>query len=86
MNSDDIHLNDIADMVAIQLGRLEVGLDDDLYGDLGAESMDLMHLAIAIEDRYGVFLPEEQLGTLATVRDLHTLTAETQKRTGGAGP
>ncbi|HMB91281.1 MAG TPA: phosphopantetheine-binding protein, partial [Rhodothermales bacterium] len=64
-------LNDILDMVALQLGQTKVQPDDHLYGDLGAESMDLVHLAIALEDRYQITLPEEDLADLRTVRDLY---------------
>lgn len=71
-------LDDIAAMVALQLGRTNAAPDDDLFGELGAESMDLMHLAIAIEDRFGVFIPEESLGRVATVRDLHMLAVESR--------
>lgn len=72
----DLTLDRIAEMVALQLGRASTSPDDDLYGDLGAESMDLMHIAIAIEDRFGVFIPEDALAQVATVRDLYALAVE----------
>lgn len=64
-------LLDIADLTAIQLGRREAPPDADLFADLGAESMDLMNLAIAIEDRFDVFIPEESLARVRTIRELH---------------
>jgi acyl carrier protein len=66
-------LDDIQHLVALQLGRLAVRPDDRFYEDLGAESMDLVNLAVAIEDRCRVFIAEEDLADAHTVRDLYRL-------------
>lgn len=65
--------DDIRQMVGLQLGRTDVRLEDQLFGDLGAESMDLVHLAVTIEDRFEVFIPEEELAEVRTVHDIYTL-------------
>ena len=39
-------LNDIQQLVGLQLGRMTVRPEDRLYDDLGAESMDLVNLAV----------------------------------------
>ena len=57
-------------MVSIQLGRRNVSAGDRLIEDLGAESADLINLAAAIEDRFGIYLEEEELAELRTVADL----------------
>jgi acyl carrier protein len=66
-------LDDIQQLVGSQLGRTTVRPEDRLYEDLGAESMDLVNLALAVEDRFQVFLPEEALADLRTVHDVYRL-------------
>lgn len=66
-------IHDIQQLVGLQLGRTTVRPEDRLYEDLGAESMDLVNLAVAIEDRFEVFIPEEDLADLRTVYDLYAL-------------
>lgn len=38
--------------------------------DLGADSLDLFELVMALEDEYSVEIPAEDLNTLATVEDV----------------
>lgn len=64
-------LDDVRDLVALQLGRRTVGADDRLVEDLGAESMDVMNVVAAAEDRYGVTLDESQVPELRTAADLY---------------
>ena len=66
-------LDDLLQLVSVQLGQPSVLLEDRLYEDLGAESMDLVHIAIAIEDRFGIFIQEEELADFCTVGDLYEL-------------
>lgn len=62
----------------------EIGLDDRLQEDLGAESIDLMTLVFELEDAFGRELSDEQLAQLTTVRSIvDLLTAETSPETGG---
>jgi acyl carrier protein len=44
------------------LGPLPEGFDEraDLYGDLGMASIKAMELLIALEERYGVSVPDEE--------------------------
>lgn len=65
--------DDLEHLVALQFGLTAVLPEDRLYEDLGAESMDLVNLAVAIEDRYQIFIPEEELAELRTVGDVYTL-------------
>ena len=57
--------------VELQLGQKRVKPDDRFYDDLGAESVDMVHLIIFIEENTGIFIPEEAIPDLQTVRDLH---------------
>lgn len=60
----------IRELIARQLGVQEVGLDDRLVEDLGAESIDLVTIIAVIEETYGVSVDEERLPLLRTPADL----------------
>ncbi len=62
--------DDVRELVARQLGVHEVGLDDRLVEDLGAESIDLVTIIAVIEETFGVSVEEERLPVLRTIRDL----------------
>lgn len=80
MSAERASGSDVAEVVAVQLGRVSVGRDDRLIEDLGAESADLVNLAAAIDDRFGVFLPEEDLAGVRTVGDLEEVVARLRPR------
>ena len=67
---DDVELDDIRSLVRLQLGAAEVGADDHLASDLGAESADVVNLIAAVEDRYDLTIDEEEIADIETVRDL----------------
>ncbi|CAM5625172.1 acyl carrier protein [Streptomyces fumanus] len=48
----------------------EVGLDADLRDDLGVDSLALLELVAAIEERWQVKIPVEEAARLATVSDV----------------
>lgn len=66
-----VTIDDVRSLVAVQLGRRRVAADDRLVEDLGAESLDLVNIVAALEDRYGIDIPEEEIADLRTVADLH---------------
>jgi acyl carrier protein len=63
----------IQDLVGRQLGRRGVKADDHLMADLGVESIDVLNIVGALEEKYKVSLKDEEIASLQTVRDLHTL-------------
>ncbi len=67
---DDVSIEDIRSLVCLQLGLERVGAEDNLVSDLGAESADLVNLVATVEDKYGIFVAEDELPDLKTVRDL----------------
>jgi acyl carrier protein len=75
------HDGELCDLVARQLGLHEVGLDDRLVEDLGAESIDVVTIVAVVEESYRVSVDEERLPRLRTVRDL----AEEVARLRGGG-
>ena len=73
MSEPGDQLSPVAEMVAIQLGHAAPQPSDRLIEDLGAESADLVNLAGAIDDRFGVVIGEEDLAAIRTVADLEEL-------------
>jgi len=58
----------IADKLGVDID--EVTDDADLIDDLDADSLDLVDLAMAIEDEFGVTIADEELEKTRTVRDI----------------
>lgn len=58
----------IADKLGVDID--EVTDDADLIDDLDADSLDLVDLAMAIEDEFGVTIPDEELEKIRTVKDV----------------
>jgi acyl carrier protein len=62
-------------LTAVKEAAVEVlGVDADVVGeesrfkdDLEADSLDLVELVMALEERFDVTIPEEELGEIATV-------------------
>ena len=54
------------------LASLPEGFDEkaDLYSDLGMPSMKAMELLLALEDRYGVSVPDEEFIEATTLERL----------------
>ena len=66
-------LDEVCRTVAVELGVRQVGAEDRLVDDLGVESMDLVSILSAIEDRWGIATGEADLRAVRTVADLHRL-------------
>jgi acyl carrier protein len=54
----------------------QVQMDVSFARDLAADSLDLVELISAVEDRYDVELPEEELENMKNVGDLWTFLEE----------
>ena len=50
----------------------QVQMDKSFQRDLAADSLDLVELIAAIEDKYDVELPEEELEKMKVISDLWT--------------
>ena len=48
----------------------EITMDTTFVDDLGADSLDLFELVMALEDEYNIEIPAEELTELATVGDV----------------
>lgn len=61
----------LQDLIAEELGveKEEVILEASFSDDLGADSLDLFEMVMAIEDEFGVKIPNEELAKIKTVKD-----------------
>lgn len=48
----------------------EITLQTNLYEDLGVDSLDAVELIMAIEDEYGVEVPDEELSNMNIVGNI----------------
>jgi acyl carrier protein len=58
----------------------QVQLDKSFARDLAADSLDLVELIAAVEDKYDVELPEERLESMKSIGDLWKFLEEEQAR------
>jgi len=65
-------LERMSEIIAEQLSTEAEGitLETSFKEDLGADSLDLFELVMALEDEYSVEIPSEDLEKLATVGDV----------------
>lgn len=79
---------DIKDIVYATI-RGHLALDDDypirddhkLNDDLGADSLDVVEIAMSIEDRCDIIIPDSEVGQARTVGDLVKCAADNVART-----
>ena len=54
----------------LQVEESDVNMDTNLMKDLSADSLDAVEIIMAIEDEYGIEIPDEEAEKFETVRDL----------------
>ena len=61
----------IREMIVEQLGVSveEVVLEASFIDDLGAESLDIVELVMAIEEEFGLEIPDEDAERMQTIQD-----------------
>ena len=72
-----VNITDIKTLIGNQLGSNGISDDQRIVEDLGAESADVANIIAAVEDKYGISVPEDDIKNLSTVRDVYM---EVQKR------
>jgi acyl carrier protein len=75
-------------VIAKQLGCgvERVQLDARLVDDLGADSLSLVQLALALEATFELEIPDEDVSTLLTVEDVHRYVERGRAPGRGEGP
>ncbi|MBR1599427.1 MAG: acyl carrier protein [Lachnospiraceae bacterium] len=65
-------LERMKEIIAEQLSvdESEIELSSNFKDDLGADSLDLFELVMALEEEYDVEIPSEELENIATVEDV----------------
>lgn len=65
-------LEQIAEMLSEQLGvsKDKITLESDIVKDLGADSLDVVELLMALEENTGKTIPEDKVADIKTVGDL----------------
>lgn len=71
----------VCKMLAEQLGIDAGGIrpDQEVVKDLGADSLDVVELMMALEDEYGITLPEGEVENVKTVQDIVDMMNRLQK-------
>ncbi|MSQ00772.1 MAG: acyl carrier protein [Myxococcales bacterium] len=61
----------VKDLIAESLGvnPAEVAPDASFIDDLGADSLDIVELVMAIEKEFGIEIPDEDAEKISTVKD-----------------
>jgi len=61
----------VKDIIANQLGKEapEIPLDGSFIEDLGADSLDVVELVMAMEEEFDVEIPDEDAEKIKTVKD-----------------
>ena len=64
------------ELLAIKVPDAESAEMDSTWGDLAVDSLDLVEVVAALEDRYEIEIHDAQLNDIASVRDAVNLVKE----------
>lgn len=54
----------------LEINESLITLESNIVDDLGATSLDLVDLAMSVEDEFGIEVPDELIETVQTVGDV----------------
>lgn len=54
----------------LELEEENITIESNIVDDLGADSLDLVDMAMTVEDEFKIELPDEMLETVQTVEDV----------------
>ena len=54
----------------------QINENTSVLDDLGADSLDVVELLMTLEDKYGVVVPDDEVTSLKTVKDIATYIEE----------
>ena len=65
-------LEKMREIIAEQLNcdEGEINVDTSFKDDLGADSLDLFEMVMALEEEFGIEIPSEDLENIVTVNDI----------------
>lgn len=67
----------LADQLGIEVEKITP--ESEVVKDLGADSLDVVELMMALEDEYGVTLPEGEVENVKTVQDIVEMVSKLEK-------
>ena len=81
MNNNMLSEKDTKAVLGILVEQLgvpegQITLDAGIEEDLGADSLDIAEITLAVEERFDLSIPDEQWERVSTVGDLFELLAE----------
>jgi acyl carrier protein len=84
--ADELKFEELQALAAEILGvePEQVQMNVSFARDLAADSLDIVELIAAVEDKYDVELPEEELENLKNVGDLWKFLEDKQRESAGA--
>lgn len=65
-------IDTIKDIIAKQL-QIDIDIiddDADIFDDLGADSLDVVEMLMAVEIAFGVSVPDDEIINMRTIRDI----------------
>ena len=65
-------LNKLKEIIASQFGidMDELSEDTDIVADLGADSLDVVEMMVALEEEFGILIEDEKIAELKTIGDV----------------
>ena len=68
-------LNELIDIICefVEIETEEITAESSLRNDIGASSFDLMNIAVEIERKYHITVPDDRLPLIKTVGDIAAL-------------
>ena len=80
----DKDLKTIQDILieVLEITREQITLEARLEEDLGADSLHLTEIGMALEDRFSLSIPDEQLERIKTVADAYEVLSDLLGQTG----
>ena len=69
---DKMTIDKVTELLASQLnvGKEKIKPESRLVEDLGADSLDMIEMLMALEDNFGITVPDEKAAELKTVGDI----------------
>jgi len=74
-------IDKVTELLANQLnvGKEKIKPESRLVEDLGADSLDMIEMLMALEDNFGITVPDEKAAELRTVGDIVKFIDQTSK-------
>ena len=71
-----ISIDDIKRIISLQLGVKVIGDNDRLLVELGAESLDVMNIVVAIEEKFNIQIEEMEILDIQTPAAIYQLVID----------